>query len=645
MRILVTGGLGFIGSNFIRYMLERRDDVEIVNVDAVKYGANPENLKDFEEDERYRFVKGDITDYGLMSNLIRDVDVIVNFAAESVPEDEVVFVRREGNVKCLTFGELFEWLSEECDVKYDGFHEIIDVYELGIEVPSYVNGGCKWCRVRKVVRHWYEGKILQLVQGRGIIKVTPNHSVYDEMGTPVNAAENPDVLAVRSVSVDGSKDFREDMLKVLAAYVSCGSAVNGKISIFSVDRDLLDELAEICGQMGFDYSEEDELIEIRNKALCKVLKGLCGVVDKRVPDIVYGLKRRYRELFWEYMLKGKGAYEEWVERGKTVYRTTSRKLAAGVGFLLSTMGYDYSVDLKECLFLVKVGIKGGGKSVYEYGYRGYVYDVEVDTSHNFVAGVGNVVAHNTHVDRSISNPESFLRSNVIGVFTILEAMRRVNPKVRLVQISTDEVYGDIERGSFNEESRLKPSSPYSASKAAADMFVLAYVRTYGLDCVITRCTNNYGPYQFPEKLIPKTIIRAKIGLKVPIYGKGLNVRDWIYVEDHCEAVEVVMEGGERGEIYNISSGEEKTNLEVVRTVLDIMGKPHDLIEFVEDRPGHDLRYSLDSSKIRKELGWKPRHRFEEGIRKTVEWYLNNEEWWRRLADERILHPTPWKLKW
>lgn len=252
-------------------------------------------------------------------------------------------------------------------------------------------------------------------------------------------------------------------------------------------------------------------------------------------------------------------------------------------------------------------------------------------------------AAETHVDRSISNPRAFIESNAVGVYTILEAMRKVNPEARLVHIGTDEVYGDIEEGSFKEDDVLRPSSPYSASKASADMFVLAYVRTYGLDALITRCTNNYGPYQFPEKLIPKSIIRAKMGMKIPIYGTGKNVRDWIYVRDHCRAIGLVLEKGERGEVYNISGGAEKTNLEVVSEILGIMGKP-DLAEFVEDRPGHDIRYSLDSSRV-KELGWEPEHSFEGGLRDTVEWYSENEWWWKPLADERTLHPAPWKLAW
>ncbi|GAB6266258.1 MAG: dTDP-glucose 4,6-dehydratase [Methanothrix sp.] len=254
-------------------------------------------------------------------------------------------------------------------------------------------------------------------------------------------------------------------------------------------------------------------------------------------------------------------------------------------------------------------------------------------------------AAETHVDRSISRPDSFLHSNVNGVFCLLEAIRDHNPSVRYVQISTDEVYGDILRGSSTEDSTLRPSSPYSASKAAGDVFVLAYARTYGLEAMITRCTNNYGPYQFPEKLIPKTIIRAKEGLKIPIYGTGENVRDWIYVTDHCLAVEQVLNRGRRGEIYNISAGEERTNLFIAKFILEMLGKSEDQIEFVEDRPGHDARYSLDSSRIREELGWRPERSFEEGLQTTVEWYLQNPDWYGPLVNDSVLSATPWRLKW
>ena len=276
--------------------------------------------------------------------------------------------------------------------------------------------------------------------------------------------------------------------------------------------------------------------------------------------------------------------------------------------------------------------------------KGDITDFELIS--NLIKEVDAVInmAAETHVDRSISNPYAFIESNIIGVYTILEAIRKYNPEVNFVHVSTDEVYGDTEKGSFTENGRLMPSSPYSASKAGGDMLVLGWARTYNLDAKITRCSNNYGPYQFPEKLIPKTIIRASMDLKVPIYGKGENVRDWLYVLDHCSGIELVLEKGEKREVYNIASNQEKMNIEVVKMILKIMGKSEDLIEFVEDRPGHDVRYSLDASKIR-ELGWKPKFKFEDGLKETVKWYLNNEWWWRPLINEKVLHPTPWKLKW
>lgn len=250
-------------------------------------------------------------------------------------------------------------------------------------------------------------------------------------------------------------------------------------------------------------------------------------------------------------------------------------------------------------------------------------------------------AAETHVDRSISNPVPFFESNIRGVFNILEALRKNGKDIKFIQISTDEVYGEILEGSFTEESKLNPSNPYSATKASADMLILSYCKTYGIDASITRSTNNFGPYQFPEKLIPKTIIRGLKGLKIPVYGAGKNIRDWIYVWDHCHAIDLVMGKGEAGEIYNISTGNEVGNTELVKNVLNILGKTEDLIEFVEDRPGHDFRYSLDSSKIRNALDWEPKFSFQDALEKTVSWYLENEDWWQDL-DRSILRPRPWK---
>ncbi len=259
-----------------------------------------------------------------------------------------------------------------------------------------------------------------------------------------------------------------------------------------------------------------------------------------------------------------------------------------------------------------------------------------------VDAVVNIAAE-THVDRSIVDPYIFLQNNTIGTFTILEAIRKHNHKARFLQVSTDEVYGEALEGSFTENTPPKPSNPYSAAKAAADMFVLSYYKTFGLNVSITRCTNNFGPYQLPEKLIPKTIIRALRDLPIPIYGSGKNIRDWIYVQDHCRAITTVLEKGNAGEIYNVSAGNEIANIEIAKKIVALLGKPESLITFVEDRPGHDVRYSLDSSKLQSMLGWKPHFSFEESLQSTVKWYLENEHWWAPFATDVILHPTPWKL--
>lgn len=242
-------------------------------------------------------------------------------------------------------------------------------------------------------------------------------------------------------------------------------------------------------------------------------------------------------------------------------------------------------------------------------------------------------AAESHVDRSILEPELFLRTNIIGTGVLMDACRKYGIK-RYHQVSTDEVYGDLPLDRpdlfFTEETPLHTSSPYSASKASADLLVLAYHRTYGLPVTISRCSNNYGPYHFPEKLIPLMIINALHDKKLPVYGTGENVRDWLYVEDHCSAIDLIIRHGRVGEVYNIGGHNEKTNLEVVKTILKELDKGEDLITFVKDRPGHDRRYAIDPAKIHQELGWLPQTNFTEGIKKTIKWYLDNASWWQRI---------------
>ena len=250
-------------------------------------------------------------------------------------------------------------------------------------------------------------------------------------------------------------------------------------------------------------------------------------------------------------------------------------------------------------------------------------------------------AAESHVDRSISNAKPFIDSNIVGIFTILEILK--NQKKRLVHISTDEVFGSLETDSADENYRFNPSSPYSASKAASELLVNSYVTTYDIDAVITRCTNNYGPRQFLEKLIPKAIVLAAHDIPVPVYNGGKGIRDWIFVDDHCNAIMKVLDDGRKGESYNISASNEIDVLTIVKKILSIMNKDSSNYELSEDRPGHDFRYSLDSSKIRKELNWAPKVTFEEGLKMTVEWYLKNQEWWKDIADIKTLNKIQWKI--
>ena len=249
---------------------------------------------------------------------------------------------------------------------------------------------------------------------------------------------------------------------------------------------------------------------------------------------------------------------------------------------------------------------------------------EVDAVVNFAA--------ETHVDRSISGAADFVQTNIVGVQVILDAIKALERRIRFLQVSTDEVYGSIESGSWTEEWPLQPNSPYSASKASGELLARSYNRTHGMDVVITRCSNNYGTHHFPEKLIPLFITNLLEGKKVPVYGDGINVRDWLHVDDHCRGIYAVLMGGRPGEVYNIGGGRELTNNEITTLILHAMGADESSIEYVEDRKGHDLRYSVDWTKINRELGYEPKVKFEDGLKESIQWYRDNEAWWKPLKN-------------
>lgn len=287
----------------------------------------------------------------------------------------------------------------------------------------------------------------------------------------------------------------------------------------------------------------------------------------------------------------------------------------------------YAGNLETC---VPVENKDNYKFVKgDIADREFIYDLFAEEKFDFVVNF----AAESHVDRSIEDPEIFVRTNVMGTTVLLDACNKYGIK-RYHQVSTDEVYGDLPLDRpdlfFTEETALHTSSPYSSAKAGADLFVLAYHRTFGLPVTISRCSNNYGPYHFPEKLIPLMIARALADEELPVYGKGDNVRDWLHVYDHCVAIDIIIRKGRDGEVYNVGGHNERTNLEVVKTILNTLGKPESLITFVKDRKGHDQRYAIDPKKLETELGWKPKYNFDTGIQQTIQWYLDNKDWWQNI---------------
>lgn len=331
-------------------------------------------------------------------------------------------------------------------------------------------------------------------------------------------------------------------------------------------------------------------------------------------------------------------------------------VTGGAGFIGSNF-VQYILEEKDDVFLVNLDL------LTYAGNLENLKDLETDTRYQFVKGdirdrelvsrlfdeydFDTVVhfAAESHVDRSITDPEVFLTTNVLGTQVLLDAAkahwklepdnkysREYRAGVRYLQVSTDEVYGALGKtGMFTEATPLSPNSPYSASKASADLLVRAYYHTYGLPVNITRCSNNYGPYQFPEKLIPLMIHNAQQDIPLPVYGDGMQIRDWLHVKDHCVAILDTLERGRLGEVYNIGGNHEKANLEIVRLILNELQKPESLITYVQDRPGHDRRYAIDNTKIRSELGWQPSYTFEQGIHETIQWYLSNAEWVRRIT--------------
>ena len=679
--------MGFIGSNFIRYMAAKYPREVIVNYDKLTYAGNPANLEGLAH-RAYRFIRGDICDPEALSKALGEgVDTIINFAAESHVDRSIAnatdFIdtnvrgtqvlleaarRRDvGFLQISCYDEATKALTR------NGFKNYWEISP-GDKVLSLNrrNGQIEEKEVGGVVVQDYNGDMVHFKSNRIDLLVTPNHSMcFSPPGHPERIlVEQAGVLANRAstyIPRGGWQGIDEPMLSIPDLGEFATSDVFYAAGVFMGDgflatqrqkrpnktglarteylkkaRDTrgrfffpgkignLESSTSTCHRIFFDVPQHDKARGRLEASLNKLDVGWTahdgnagqhvyfsseswsrffeqfgvGFANKHVPAWMLEYHVKYLKCLFDGLIDSDGTYSK---ANGPVFSTSSRGLLAGICELAFKLGLSPRFNKRrETQTVLSSGreIRASTDAFMVYFRR-----------------------QNIGIDKDVAQHEPY--SGKIWCLKIKDNKNFIVERGGTMTFcgNTDEVYGSIDNGSFREDDTLSPSSPYSASKAAADLLCLAYHRTHGLAVKITRSTNNVGPYQFPEKLVPLHVTNALQQKPLPIYGDGLNVRDWIYVEDNCEAIDLVRRMGRVGEVYNIGAKNERTNLEVAKAVLRILGKPETLIRFVADRPGHDRRYSVDTSRI-KTLGWVPRHSFEDALRRTVEWYQKREDWWR-----------------
>ncbi len=684
-KILVTGGLGFIGSNFIRFLLKRYPDLHLVNLDKETYSGNRENLADLEKNPHYTFIQGEICDPKTVERTMKGCTALFNFAAQThvdrsiLKAEDFVMTNIVGTHVLLEAAKKYSlnrFIHVSCydeqtrAVTPEGLKTYKELKEGDLVFSlNPVTKEIELKPIEKVIIQPYEGEMIHFKNKRVDLCVTPNHNMFILDTTKKRLlVETAEEVSKRSIfylpevywrgkkeEYIDLKDYgrvkTKDLMYLLGIFIGDGfiayqekkretmtglprseylekardeqsgefktiEKLGNHVTTCHSYRMFLDipesdkcrkRVKETLSRLGIDYrchsGKAGTHLYFSSKTLMDFF-AQCGqgAHHKRIPQWALDYSPEYLTSLLEGLMDSDG------HNGK-IYHTVSEKLVSDVCELCIKLNLKPSIHSRHTASSLN-GRKIEGKSYYVFvantaksisrhrnkrvNYKGNIWCLKVKDNKNFL------------VERN-------------GRFDFCG--------------NTDEVYGSIEKGVFNEESPLNPSSPYSATKAAADLLILAYHKTYKLPVVITRCTNNFGPYQYPEKLVSLFITNAIEDRTLPLYGDGLNVREWIYVLDHCEALDTVWKKGKEGEIYNVGTGEQISNKVMTLAILKILGKPESLVDFVKDRPGHDRRYAVDATKIRS-LGWQPRHSFVDALKETVQWYQSHEAWWQRLKKKR-----------
>ncbi len=685
MKILVTGGAGFIGSNFIRQMLKKYPDYEIINLDKLTYAGNLENLADLEKNKRYEFVKGDIADPKIVAKCVKKAQIIVNFAAETHVDRSIV---NAGDfVKTNVFGTYT--LLEAAKKNNIGKYIQVSCYDEktraltteGIKTYKELQDGdlvfslnpvtqeIEIKPIEKVIVQPYKGKMIHFNNQRIDLLVTPNHNMFifnTKKKLIIEIAENSSKRSIfympegywkgkskKHFNIRGyGKVKTKDLMYILGVFIGDGfiayqeKEVETKTGLAREEflknsRDIIngrfkkiekqDNHKSTCHsyRIFFDIPEND-------KCRKKVEEALCNLGIKyhyhqgKAGTHLYFTSKIFMEFFAQC---GKGAYNKHIPRWALDYSPKYLKhLLEGLldadgsrGVIYHTVSKKLVADI--CELCIKLNLK---PSIHNRYTTSFIDGRKIEGSAYYI-----FIANTT---KSISRH----RNKIVDYNGDVWCLKVKDNKNFLVERNgrfdfcgnTDEVYGSIEKGAFKEADNLKPSSPYSASKASADLLAMSYYTTYQLPVIITRSSNNFGPYQFPEKVMPLFITNILEDKPVPLYGDGKNVRDWVYVLDNCEAIDQVMHKGKTGEIYNIGGSNELSNIELTKKILDLLGKGDEFIKVVTDRLGHDRRYALDCFKLRSELGWKPQHDFNQALQDTITWYKENQQWWGKLKTQK-----------